>query len=118
MHSAVLSPRGGGRGEWGREVPNLDVTDCSVQGAAPVDQAVLPVDEALLVQPDEGLLDGGHQVVIHGEGQPLPVHADAHAPHLPKDLAAVGLHPTKHLLQEGLPACDCTATAGPQCKTD
>ena len=99
--------RGGGGGGWGvgGEAAHLNIADCSVQGTAPVDQAVLPVDEALLVQPDKGLLHSAHQVVIHGECQPVPVHADAHAPHLPKDLATIGFHPGKHLLQERIPAC-------------
>lgn len=68
------------------------------------------------MQPDKGLLDSSHQVVIHGEGKAVPVHTDPHASHLPKDLAAICLHPAKHLLQESFPACDCTAAACPQCK--
>ena len=76
-----------------------------MQGAAPIDQPVLSVDKAITMQPDKGLLDCRNQVVIHGEGTPAPVYADAHAPHLPKDLAAVGLHPSNYLLQESLSTC-------------
>lgn len=98
---------------WGRRegtALHLNVTDCSVQSATPVDQPVLSVDKALLVQPDKGLLDGSHQVVVHSKRQAVPVHADAHAPHLTKDLAAIGFHPCKHLLQECLSAC--TSSSG------
>ena len=77
---------------------HLNVTDSSVEGAVPVDQPVVPVHEAILVQAHKGLLHSCDQVVIHGEGQPVPVHTAAHAPQLPKDLAAVLLHPFEHLL--------------------
>lgn len=94
----------------GPEAAHLNVADCSVQGAAPVNQAVLSVDEALLMQPDKGLLNSPHQVVIHGECQSVPINTDAHAPHLTKDLATIGFHPSKHLLQECLPACSSSSS--------
>lgn len=84
---------------------HLDVTDCRVQGAAPVDQPVLSVDQALLVQPHKSFLHRRHQVIVHGESQAIPVYTDAHAPHLAEDLATVRLHPGKDLLQERLSAC-------------
>ena len=79
-----------------------------MQSAAPVDQSVLSVDQTLLKQPHKSFLHSCNQVVIHGESQAIPVHADAHAPHLAKDLATVRLHPGEDLFQECIPPCKCT----------
>ncbi len=86
-----------------------------MQGAAPVDQPVLSVNQPLLKQPHKSLLHSCNQVVVHGESQAVPVHTDAHAPHLAEDLATVRLHPGEDLLQEGLPPCKCPkAVSGTQ----
>ena len=91
---------------------HLNLGDSCPQGAIPVDQAVVTVDEPIPVQPDECLLDGCTPGGIHGEHQPVPVHAAADAPQLIADAVAFGFLPLEHLLQELGPACARTRSQG------
>ena len=61
-----------------------------------------PVDEALAVQSDEGLLHGARQVGVHRESLTGPVDRGSQAPQLRQDLAAVLLLPLPHLGHERL----------------
>jgi hypothetical protein len=86
------------------DVLDLDVRDGGAEGAAPVHEAVVAVDEALLVEADEGLVDGLAEALVHGEALARPVRRDAEVAQLGGDLVAVGLLPPPHLLDEGLAA--------------
>jgi hypothetical protein len=88
----------------GLVVLHLDVGQRRVAPGTPVDDAVGPVDEALLVEPHE---DDPHRpgaALVHREAFAAPVAGGAHLAHLGGDLAARGLLPAPHPLHEGLPA--------------
>ncbi len=93
-------------GSWGY----LNFRDSRTQGAIPVDQAVIPVDEPILVEADEGLLDSCTPGSIHGEDKPVPINAAANAPQLITDAIALCLLPLKYLFKELCPPCRKTRT--------
>ena len=61
---------------------------------------MVPVDQPLGVQPQEGLLHRGREVAVHGEGLPLPVGGGPHAPELRADGVAVLVDPRVHLVHK------------------
>mmetsp|Transcript_57524 Transcript_57524/g.168961 ORF Transcript_57524/g.168961 Transcript_57524/m.168961 type:complete len:488 (+) Transcript_57524:2047-3510(+) len=81
-------------------VVHLQVGERGPQVRAEVDEAVAAVDEALLVEPDEGLLHGAAQLRVHGEAVAAPVDAGGDAPLLELDAVTVLLLPVPHLLEE------------------
>ena len=83
-------------------VVDLDVGDGGAQGAAPVDQLVLAVDEPLLVQSAERLGDGDGQALVHRERLAVPVERRAESAELVLDRLAVLLLPLPHLGDEVL----------------
>jgi hypothetical protein len=85
-------------------VVHLDVRQRGQAARAPVDDALGPVDQAILVELLEDGLHRAGQALVHGEPLAGPVHAVAQPAHLAEDLAAgLGL-PLPHPLDEGLPA--------------
>ena len=85
-------------------VLDLDVGQRGQAARAPVDDALGPVDQAVVEEPLEDRLDGPGQALVHREPLAGPVHAVAEAAHLAEDLAAgLGL-PLPDPLDEGLAA--------------
>mmetsp|Transcript_69844 Transcript_69844/g.216856 ORF Transcript_69844/g.216856 Transcript_69844/m.216856 type:complete len:349 (+) Transcript_69844:2293-3339(+) len=82
----------------------LEVRECRTEVRAPVHQAVVTIDEALLMEADESLLYGPHQQLIHGKAFPRPVHACGNLPELGAYAAAILLLPSPNTLQELLTA--------------
>ena len=83
--------------EWITEVPevalqllhlHLQITHRRSRSGTPIDQVFAPVDQALLVQAQEGLHHRLVQAGIEGEALPLPVHRIAESPQLANDRAA------------------------------
>jgi hypothetical protein len=72
----------------------------ALQHRVPVDQALAPVDQALVVQLHKGVGDHLAQLVVHGEVFAAPVHAVAHAAHLGGDGVAALLLPFPHFGHE------------------
>ena len=70
----------------------------------PVDDVGAAIDEALLVEADEGLFDRDAEAVVHGEVFAAPVDACAEALHLVEDGAAVVASPLPDALDKGLAA--------------
>ena len=71
---------------------------------APVDYALVPVDQPLAVEVDECRADGPAGTGVQGELVALPVGGDAQAAGLLVDYAAELLHVVPHELDETLPA--------------
>jgi len=69
-------------------VVDLNVGQRGQAAGTPVDDALGPVDQAVVVELLEDGLHGTGQARVHGEPLPGPVHAVAQAPHLAQDLAA------------------------------
>src|SRR5207244_4359463 len=86
------------------DVVDLEVGQRREAVAAPVDQALGPVDQPLLVKAHEDLADGGRGSGIHREPLALPVEREAHEPQLFIDPAAVLLLPLPDPLEEALAA--------------
>ena len=85
-------------------VLHLGVRDGGVAVGAPVDHPVAPVDQALVIQPDEHLAHGVRAALVHGKALPLPVAAAAQLFQLADDAAAVAVLPVPGPLQEAVPA--------------
>ena len=85
-------------------VDHFEVADGGLAARAPVDDVGAAIDEALLVEADEGLAHGDGEVVVHGEVFALPVDGGAEALHLVEDGAAVVALPLPHALDEGFAA--------------
>ncbi len=85
-------------------VLDFEVGDGGLDAGVPVDDVGSAVDEALLVEADEGFLDGDGEAVVHGEVLALPVDGGAEALHLVEDGAAVELAPAPDALDEGFAA--------------
>jgi hypothetical protein len=83
-------------------VLDLEVGDGGEQHRVPVHQPLAAVDQALLVERDEGVGDDGREPLVHGEVLVLPGHRVAHAAHLPGDGGAAGLLPVPDLGDEVL----------------
>ena len=56
----------------------LNIRDGRFEGARPVDQSIGPVNDPLLVKPEEAFLDGSFGTRIHGEANPVPVKRRTH----------------------------------------
>ena len=67
---------------------------------APVDDPVVPVDPAALVEMDEPAHDGADVALVHREADPPVVHRRAHPPELVDDVAAVLVQPLPHARDE------------------
>ncbi len=67
---------------------HLDVGQSGVATGAPVDQAVVAIDQAVLVQLDEHRAHRRGEAFVHGEALPLPVTGGAQAFQLADDLSA------------------------------
>ncbi len=103
----------GAVGEWIADVVELadallvldfEVGDGGLDAGVPVDDVGAAIDEALLVEADEGLVDGGREAVVHGEVLAGPVDGGAEALHLVEDGSAVELAPCPDLFDEGVAA--------------
>src|SRR5580693_8789013 len=79
-------------------VDDFEVADGGLAAWAPVDDVSAAIDEALLVEADEGFADGDGEIVVHGEVFALPVDGCAEALHLAEDGAAVVALPGPHTL--------------------
>src|SRR5690606_28207855 len=80
---------------------HLEIRDRRVKSWVPVDQALVPVDEAFLVELNEDLADGRRKTGVHGEALARPIWGSAEATELPGDGAARLRLPLPNLLQEG-----------------
>ncbi len=87
----------------GREL-HLVVGQGGVAAAAPVDDVLAAVDEALVVEAHEHRAHGLGQAFVHGEPLPGPVHGRAQPAHLVQDAAAVLLAPLPDPFDELLAA--------------
>mmetsp|Transcript_65894 Transcript_65894/g.106266 ORF Transcript_65894/g.106266 Transcript_65894/m.106266 type:complete len:493 (+) Transcript_65894:1308-2786(+) len=85
---------------WNVLVVHFQVRQCRSEVPAPIYQAIIPVNQALVVEADEGLLNSSAEHRVHGEALPRPVHADSDSLHLRCDPTAVLLLPGPHPLQE------------------
>ncbi len=83
---------------------DFEVGDGGLDAGVPVDDVGAAVDEALLVEADEGFLDGGAEAVVHGEVFAGPVDGGAEALHLVEDGVAVEILPLPDALGEGFAA--------------
>ena len=72
---------------------HLEVGYRRAQAGIPIDQIVIAVDEALLVEPHEDVRDGAHVVVVHREALVRVVERRAQRPELALDRVAVLLPP-------------------------
>ncbi len=83
---------------------DLQVRDGRLEMRVPVHQTLVAIDQAVLVQLDEDLADGGVQPFVQGEAFAAPVARRAQATQLAHDgPAGFGL-PLPHLLDEGVAA--------------
>jgi hypothetical protein len=82
---------------------HLEIRQHGLAARAPVDDVVVLVDEAFLVETDEGLAHGAGQPGIHGEALARPVAGGAEALELADDGPAGFLLPLPGALQEDLP---------------
>ena len=83
---------------------NLEVGQNGLAERVPVDDPLLAVDLALLVELDELQPHGRRQSRVHREAQPVPGGADPQPLQLGDDDAAVALLPLPDTLHEGLAA--------------
>mmetsp|Transcript_78936 Transcript_78936/g.239455 ORF Transcript_78936/g.239455 Transcript_78936/m.239455 type:complete len:678 (-) Transcript_78936:103-2136(-) len=104
LHLVVIARDGEECLAWDVLVVHLKVGEGRPQVRAPVHQSVVAVNEALVVEADEGLLHGPRQQAVHGEPLPRPVHAGGDPAELGADLVAVLLLPGPDALQELLAA--------------
>ncbi len=70
-------------------VDDFKIADGGLAARAPVDDVGAAIDEALMVEADEGFADGNGEALVHGEVFAAPVDGDAEALHLVEDGAAV-----------------------------
>ena len=85
-------------------VHDFEIADGGLAARAPVHDVGAAIDEALVVEADEGFADCNRQALVHGEVLAAPVHGGAEALHLLEDGAAVVALPLPHALDEGLAA--------------
>ena len=89
LHLGVLAGHRHRRAALQVDVIHLDVGNRRLESAAPVDEAVVAVHEAVGVHSNESLLDRLGEHVVHGEALAGPVEGRAEALELVEDLAAV-----------------------------
>lgn len=68
---------------------HLEVGEGSVHGDTPVDETVGAVNDAIIVELDKGLGDGGGKSGAHGEGDAVPVARDSETANLVGDAGLV-----------------------------
>ncbi len=85
-------------------VLDFEVGDGGLDAGVPVDDVGSAVDEALLVEADEGFFDRDGEAVVHGEVFAGPVDGGAEALHLVENGSAVELAPAPDTLGEGFAA--------------
>ena len=85
-------------------VLDLLIRKRSIQMAAPVDEARVPVDETLLVHSTEGLDHSRVSHFVKSESKSLPIDGDAHPAELIVDLAAILVFPVPNTLNKRLSA--------------
>ncbi len=83
-----------------RTLLDLEVGDRGMQLGVPIDQALVAINQALLVEIDEHLADRVRQAVIHGETLARPVRRGAQAAQLAGDGAARFAFPGPDALDE------------------
>ena len=83
---------------------DFEIADGGLAARAPVDDVRAAIDEALMIEADEGFADGDRQALVHGEVLAAPVDGDAEALHLFEDGAAVVLTPLPDAGNECFPA--------------
>jgi len=81
---------------------DLEVGDGRARPRVPVDEVVVAIDEALVVEVDEDLHDRLHVALVEREALVLVVHGEAQALELLDDRAAVLLAPLPDALDERL----------------
>jgi hypothetical protein len=81
---------------------DLDVREHRLAARAPVDDAIVLVDQAFLVEADEGLAHGPAQARVHREALARPVAGGAEALELADDIPARFLLPLPGHLEESL----------------
>ena len=81
---------------------DLQVGDGGEQLGVPIDQALVPVDEAVAMERDEHLQDRAREALVHGEALARPVARGAEPLELVDDDAAGFLLPLPHPGDEGL----------------
>jgi hypothetical protein len=79
---------------------DFEVGDCGAQLGVPVDEALVLVDQPLIIERDEYLDDGAREAFIHGEALSRPVAGGAETFQLVEDDAARLGFPRPHALQE------------------
>lgn len=83
---------------------DLDIGQRSEATRAPVDQALAPVEEAVVEKTDEYLAHGFGKPFVHREACTLPVAGCAETAQLTKNGPTRLLFPLPHALHEGLSA--------------
>ena len=83
---------------------DFQIRHCGLQNRIPVDEALAAVDQAVVVEADEGLAHRRGQSLVHGEAFVGPVDGRSHPSHLAGDGAARVLLPPPDALHEGAAA--------------
>src|SRR5918994_2171840 len=83
---------------------DLEVADRALELRIPIDQALVAIGEATLVELDERVGDGAAEALVHGEALVGPVARPAEPPQLAGDRAARLLLPLPDMLEERLAA--------------
>ncbi len=86
------------------DVHELEIGEGRLVVRAPVDDPVVAVDPAALVEVDEPPHDGADVAVVHREADAPVVHRRAHAAELVDDVAAVLVEPLPHARDERVAA--------------
>src|SRR3546814_1980703 len=83
---------------------HLQVRNRGAELRVPVDEALVAIEQALVVKLDEHLDDGGGKALVHREALVRPVARRAQAAELPGDLAARLRLPFPDMLEKRLAA--------------
>jgi len=81
-------------------VVDFEVGHRGAECGIPVDEPLSPVDEPVVVKPDEGFQHRGRQAFVHRESLARPVARRAEPPHLVRDRRAGFVLPLPHPLDE------------------
>src|SRR3546814_4005509 len=95
--------------DWSSDVCSSDLLHRQVRNRGaelrvPVDEALVAIEQALVVKLDEHLDDGGGKALVHREALVRPVARRAQAAELPGDLAARLRLPFPDMLEKRLAA--------------
>jgi len=85
-------------------IVDLDIRDARAKRAAPVGQSNVAIDQAILVELDEGRSDCGNALFVESEDLAGPVEGATQAPQLVGNVAMALLLVLPHALEEGLSA--------------